>query len=285
MGSMIVRVWTAIKLLFGFGGGNDIREEDTGPAEGVGHPAGMNRNERRALNRMNNVRHRARNPDPQPPADLDDGADPNEGLTQRQIERAARRREREAALEEARTAKMEKEQARSAARAAKEEEREAARIALEEEELKRLAELKKKEDEEFELWSKLMVISEEGTAAQDVEQENQGLLGEFIDYIKTTKVCVISEMASKFKLPSESIISRLVALEEMGHITGVFDDRGKFIHVSHDEMQKIANFIKLRGRVSRTELANKSNELLVLEAAAPPPSAAPPPAPSVQVGA
>lgn len=46
---------------------------------------------------------------------------------------------------------------------------------------------------------------------------------------------------------------------------GVIDDRGKFIYVSQSELNAVASFIKKRGRVSLTELAEHSNNLIVLD--------------------
>ena len=42
------------------------------------------------------------------------------------------------------------------------------------------------------------------------------------------------------------------------------DDRGKFIHITEDEYESVARFIKQRGRVSITELAESSNRLISL---------------------
>lgn len=45
---------------------------------------------------------------------------------------------------------------------------------------------------------------------------------------------------------------------------GVIDDRGKFIYVSRAEMEAVAKFIRQRGRVSLTDLAENSNQLIQL---------------------
>lgn len=50
----------------------------------------------------------------------------------------------------------------------------------------------------------------------------------------------------------------------MGMITGVMDDRGKFIYISEEELHKVKRFIELRGRVNISELAKSSNELINL---------------------
>lgn len=43
------------------------------------------------------------------------------------------------------------------------------------------------------------------------------------------------------------------------------DDRGKFIYISPEELQAVAKFIKQRGRVTISELAESSNTLINLQ--------------------
>lgn len=45
---------------------------------------------------------------------------------------------------------------------------------------------------------------------------------------------------------------------------GVIDDRGKFISITPEELDSVAQFIRHRGRVSITELAQASNSLINL---------------------
>lgn len=42
------------------------------------------------------------------------------------------------------------------------------------------------------------------------------------------------------------------------------DERGKFIFISPEEMAKVADYVKEKGRVSIAHLANKSNEFIDL---------------------
>ena len=53
-------------------------------------------------------------------------------------------------------------------------------------------------------------------------------------------------------------------VQEIGMITGVMDDRGKFIYISEEELNKVKRFIEVRGRVNISELAKSSNELINL---------------------
>ena len=79
-----------------------------------------------------------------------------------------------------------------------------------------------------------------------------------------SKVVVLEDLASKFKLKTQSVIDRITQLQEDGVLTGVIDDRGKFIYVSKEELEGVAKFIRQRGRVSIADLAAASNNLVNL---------------------
>lgn len=51
----------------------------------------------------------------------------------------------------------------------------------------------------------------------------------------------------------------------LGRLSGVMDDRGKYIYISQEEMQAVADYIKRQGRVSISHLASKSNQFIDLE--------------------
>ena len=51
----------------------------------------------------------------------------------------------------------------------------------------------------------------------------------------------------------------------MGRITGVLDERGKFIYLSPDELQAVADLIKAKGRISIADLATEANAIIKLE--------------------
>lgn len=57
----------------------------------------------------------------------------------------------------------------------------------------------------------------------------------------------------------------ILLFHHTGRISGVMDDRGKFIYISPEEMKAVADYIKRLGRVSIAHLASKSNEFIDLE--------------------
>lgn len=93
---------------------------------------------------------------------------------------------------------------------------------------------------------------------------------------------MLEELAAHFQLKTQDAIDRLQKLVQDGSLTGkiclshhctdtlfpfslgVIDDRGKFIYISREEMEAVAKFIRQRGRVSLSDLAESSNQLIQL---------------------
>ncbi|KAF1608491.1 UNVERIFIED_CONTAM: DDRGK domain-containing protein 1, partial [Eudyptes pachyrhynchus] len=182
--------------------------------------------------------------------------------------------------------KLEEKQARKAQREAEEAEREERkkleskreeerrkeeeRIRLEEErqeEEKRKAkeEEEKREYEEYLKLKESFVVEEEGVEESMTEEESRNFLMEFLEYVKKTKVIQLEDLASHLGLRTQDAINRIQDLMADGTLTGVIDDRGKFIYITPEEMAAVAQYIKQRGRVSIAELAQASNSLINLQ--------------------
>lgn len=69
-------------------------------------------------------------------------------------------------------------------------------------------------------------------------------------------------MTFVFFLSQKDVIDRLKYLQETGAITGLFDDRGKYIYLTRDEMDHVTKAIRQRGRISFSDLSKISNELI-----------------------
>merc|ERR1711973_252924 len=108
------------------------------------------------------------------------------------------------------------------------------------------------------------LVDEEGFD-EDPEEDKENKLEIFIQYIKDTKVVVLEDLAAHFKMKTDDTIDRVSTLIQEGKLTGVIDDRGKFIFISQEELEAVAKFITQRGRVSISELAENSNRLISLQ--------------------
>lgn len=132
----------------------------------------------------------------------------------------------------------------------------------EEDERRAKEEQERKEYEDYLKMKEAFAVEEEGY--EEGEEESKNLLQEFVDFIKSNKVVVIEDLASQFRLKTQAVIDRIRDLQNDDILTGVIDDRGKFIYVSPVEMEAVAKFIRQQGRVSIAELAENSNKLINL---------------------
>jgi len=132
----------------------------------------------------------------------------------------------------------------------------------EEAERKAQEERERRDHEEYLKMKAAFEVQEEGFDEEETEQDE--MLQNFIDFIKTSKVVVLEDLAAHFKLKTQAAIDRIVDLQKENRLSGVIDDRGKFIYISEEELQAVVKFIRQRGRVSISELAEHSNSLINL---------------------
>lgn len=176
-------------------------------------------------------------------------------------ERQAQRQAEEAARESRNT----KQDRYAEIRRRKDEEHEARERMLEEEAEARKAKEEEAAALEFEKWKGEFSVDAEGTTENEIQDGTQGLLFDFVEYIKKQKCVPLEDLAAEFKLRTQDCINRITSLEDMGRLSGVMDDRGKYIYISHEEMKAVADYIKREGRVSIAHLASKSNQFIDLE--------------------
>ncbi|KAJ0045841.1 hypothetical protein Pint_04230 [Pistacia integerrima] len=150
----------------------------------------------------------------------------------------------------------------------KDEEHEARERALEEEAKAQKAREEEAAALEFDKWKGEFSIDAEGTTENELQDGKRDLLSDFVDYIKKHKCVPLEDLAAEFKLRTQECINRITSLESMGRLSGVMDDRGKYIYISLEEMTAVADYIKHQGRVSISHLASKSNQFIDLESKA-----------------
>lgn len=136
---------------------------------------------------------------------------------------------------------------------------------MEEQERKLKEEKERKEKEEFDQWKDMFTIEEQGTKLAEDSDESQKLLQEFVDYVKSHKVVLLEDLASEFNLATQDAIDRVESLQAANRLTGIVDDRGKFIYITEEEMDKVAKFIQRRGRLGFAELSKECNKLIRLD--------------------
>ncbi|PWA16736.1 DDRGK domain-containing protein 1-like [Gambusia affinis] len=178
-------------------------------------------------------------------------------------EKQAKKAQREAEMEEREERKRMQELREQEKRQEEERERKLEQK-QEEDERRAKEEQERREEEEYLKLKSSFIIEDQGEQEQLSEDQSRTLLQDFIEYIQTSKVVLLEDLASHFGMRTQDAIARLQDLLAEGALTGVIDDRGKFIFITPEELDSVAQFIKQRGRVSITELAQASNSLINL---------------------
>lgn len=151
-----------------------------------------------------------------------------------------------------------------ARRAARDAEREAQEAAQEEAIKKAAEERAKLEAEEAEKWMHTFTVEAAGEQAL-TQEAGEAQLTRMIEYLQQRKTAALEEVAAEFGLRTTEVVSKVQALESEGRITGIMDDRGKFIYISKEEMTAVSDFIRKKGRIAIAELASKSATFIDLE--------------------
>uniref|UniRef100_A0A7S0URE2 DDRGK domain-containing protein 1 n=1 Tax=Polytomella parva TaxID=51329 RepID=A0A7S0URE2_9CHLO len=122
-------------------------------------------------------------------------------------------------------------------------------------------------DEKLSKWKTFISIEDSGMDGHehfDDPCKNENLMTRFVSYIERRKSVPLDELAREFETRISDVIQRIKTLEAQGRLSGVFDERGKFVYVSEVEMKAVAEFIRSRGRVTVADLARRSNVLVDL---------------------
>ena len=126
-------------------------------------------------------------------------------------------------------------------------------------------ERQRREDAEAAKWMGMISVEGEGQEEVTEAQSAEALLNRFVAYIQERKMVPLEEIAVEFHLRSAEVVDRIQNLEAMGRLTGVMDERGKYIYISAEEMQAVARYVRTKGRVAIGELAARSDDLIDLE--------------------
>ncbi|XP_078099612.1 DDRGK domain-containing protein 1 [Sander vitreus] len=178
-------------------------------------------------------------------------------------EKQAKKVQREAEMEE-REERKRMQELREQERRQEEERERHLEQKQEEEERQAKEEQERREEEEYLRLRASFIIEDQGEEEQLTDDQSRNLLQEFIQYIESSKVVLLEDLASHFGMRTQDAIGRLQDLLAEGSLTGVIDDRGKFISITPEELNSVAHFMRQRGRVSITELAQASNSLINL---------------------
>jgi len=220
-------------------------------------------------------------------SDLEDQGDRNDGNNNegelvmpvgRLSKKMQRKMETKKAKEQVREArqyqqeKREKEGKEKDLREAEEEKAREAEKAIQDEEEKALqqqldairAEREKNESEEYNRWRGQILVEQAGLE-QKTRKEREEREDQIVELLKRKKVVQLEDIASKFKIATAEVVETLKTLEKDSRISGVIDDRGKYIYITQEEFQAVARYVQRKGRVTIDALVTESTKLINLE--------------------
>ncbi|CBZ56193.1 Hypothetical coiled coil protein, related [Neospora caninum Liverpool] len=131
-------------------------------------------------------------------------------------------------------------------------EREKERLRKEAEEKRKEEEKRKREEDEYNQWKATFAVEGSGEMVRNDEEENREL-ERFIDFIKVHKLTELDDVAAEFGLLTKDVVQRIRSLEETGRLSGILDDRGKYVYITEQELNAVAEFLKCTGRIHKVK--------------------------------
>jgi hypothetical protein len=123
-----------------------------------------------------------------------------------------------------------------------------------------------REKKELEIYNSLkgqFTIEETGNMVDSVLLFEKNI-EKFIEEIKLTKVVFVEELAAKYDVKAQIIVEKINQLDAEGRLSGIIDERGKYIYLTEEELTKVALFVKQRGRVNILDIQKESNRFINL---------------------
>jgi hypothetical protein len=142
--------------------------------------------------------------------------------------------------------------------AAQREKKERERLMGERAEEERRARQEQRQAEEmtaYEHW-KTFLASPDGTTALSVK--------EWVKELEKTRTVLFDNLAERFQIPREDVVSRIQELLASSRITGLMEADSRFIYISKEEMSSIASFIQTQDKVFLQQVVEKTEKIIGL---------------------
>jgi ribosomal protein S18 len=108
-------------------------------------------------------------------------------------------------------------------------------------------------------------VEEEGKEKLSEEEEKrkaEAFNRQFMQVLKSSKLSLLEDLSHKFKLSTREVVDKIKQLEQEGLLSGIFDERGKYLVIEHNEWDAIKNYITARGRVKKTDIMTECAKLI-----------------------
>lgn len=114
---------------------------------------------------------------------------------------------------------------------------------------------------EFASWRDAIRVEASG---EQVDGAATATSSSLLHMIKQRGCVRLETLAAEMALRTADVLARVQELQRSGKLSGVLDDRGRFIHVGEDTLVRLKEWIVARGAFTKAELAREVSRLLTL---------------------
>lgn len=72
------------------------------------------------------------------------------------------------------------------------------------------------------------------------------------DYLISKKLTLLEDASHKFSIKTNELVEKIKKLEQEGRVSGVFDERGKYLYIEDNEWNAVRNYITAKGRLKKS---------------------------------
>ena len=65
-----------------------------------------------------------------------------------------------------------------------------------------------------------------------------------------------------FKLTTKEVVAEIKELKQEGKVSGIFDERGKYLVIDAEEWTAVRNYITTKGRVRKSDIMTECAKLI-----------------------
>jgi hypothetical protein len=82
------------------------------------------------------------------------------------------------------------------------------------------------------------------------------------EYLIKKKLSLLEDASHKFSLTIKDLVEKIKKIEAEGLISGVFDERGKYLYIEQREWDAVKNYILGKGRLKKSDLMSECAKII-----------------------
>ena len=111
----------------------------------------------------------------------------------------------------------------------------------------------------------MFAVEESGVSkeSEDVlKRKEQELENTLLHYLTTRKLTLLEDASHKFSLTTKDLVEKIKKLEQQDRVSGVFDERGKYLFIEKKEWDSVRNYISAKGRLKKSDMMTECAKII-----------------------